>query len=130
MENNEQVSNLGYLQELSKGNEQFVKDMVKIFLDENPGEISLLEKGIAENDFELVRSSAHKLRSTAPFVGVDRVIEEEITELEKLATQKSKENQNSKDALGGQVAARMKNLFARIKEVFTLACLELRSYAL
>lgn len=83
------VTNLDYLTELSKGNSQFVSEMVEIFLVESPEEIGLLEKGINERNFDLIRSSSHKMRSTIPFVGIDKIIMTEIVEIERLAATQS-----------------------------------------
>jgi CheY-like chemotaxis protein len=87
--NSEQVVNLDYLLDLSKGNAEFVKEMISIFLEENPEEIETLDKGIREKNFDLVKSSAHKLRSTIPFVGLDKIIENDVCEIESLASEKS-----------------------------------------
>jgi HPt (histidine-containing phosphotransfer) domain-containing protein len=140
MKEPEHVSNLEYLVDLSKGNDQFVKDMVKIFLEENPGEIDLLGKGVKQHDFNLIRTSAHKLRSTAPFVGVDRIIEDEIAELERLAAEYSSEKKIEFGSSGNgkkiqvnipekSVLFRMRSLYDRIREVFHAACNELTAYA-
>jgi HPt (histidine-containing phosphotransfer) domain-containing protein len=89
MENNSQVeskvTSLDYLVEISKGNTRFVKEMIKAFCEENPNEIELLETGLKEKDLEKINVAAHKLRSTAPFVGIDRHIQSDITEIERLA---------------------------------------------
>jgi HPt (histidine-containing phosphotransfer) domain-containing protein len=84
-----QVIDLSYLTVLSKGNSQFVKEMIRIFLNENPREIDMLEEGIREKDFEKINVAAHKLRSTAPFVGIDKLIEADISKIEKLAVENS-----------------------------------------
>jgi HPt (histidine-containing phosphotransfer) domain-containing protein len=73
--------------ELSDGNKTFVKEMITLFLSENPEEIKLLEKGIAEKNYKGIKSVAHKLRSTIPFIGLDKVIEKEVAEIERLASE-------------------------------------------
>ena len=139
-DNGQKVTNLDYLNELSKGNSQFVQEMIRIFLEENPSEIALLEKGIKEKDFEIIKASAHKLRSTIPFVGIDRLIEDEISEMESLAgkqsgTQKIEivpENPDIKKieiiATDTSVIGQIEQMFKRIKEVCEKACSELSVY--
>src|SRR5687768_5661347 len=83
------VTDLDYLLKLAKGNQQFVKDMIRIFLEENPAEIGTLETAIRERDFRLINAAAHKLRSTVPFVGIDKIISGEISEIEALAKEKA-----------------------------------------
>ena len=128
----EGLTDLSYLKELSRGNHQFVKDMVTIFLEENPAEIAMLDKGIREKDFNLINASAHKLRSTVPFVGIDKYIEKEITEVEKLAVNKSesslprdKDPGNSSDK---STMDHIERLFVKIKDICDQACHELSEF--
>jgi HPt (histidine-containing phosphotransfer) domain-containing protein len=132
------VTDLDYLIRLSKGNRQFVKDMVKIFLTENPGEIAALETAIKERDFRLINNCAHKLRSTVPFVGIDKVISEEITEIEKLALDKAGdpfaekpiEKRNTRFLpTDREMVEKIERLFARIKKICWKAYDELKPYA-
>ncbi|MCE3260139.1 MAG: His Kinase (phospho-acceptor) protein [Bacteroidetes bacterium] len=109
---NQKITDLRYLIGLSKGNQQFVTDMIKIFLEENPKEIELLEKAINEKDYPGIKASAHKLKSTTPFVGINKVIGSETAEVEKLATEKGD-------------MTRIETLFAKIKEVCARAASEL-----
>lgn len=83
------VTNLDYLLDLSKGNTQFVKEMVETFLAENPKEIGSLEKSIESKNFEGIKQAAHLLQSSIPFVGLDKIIENEVYEIEKVAADKS-----------------------------------------
>lgn len=82
----EKTTDLTYLMELSDGNKTFVKEMITLFLSENPEEIRSLEKGIAENNYKAIKTIAHKLRSTIPFIGLDKVIEKDVAETEALAS--------------------------------------------
>jgi len=118
MENNNYsaggVVNIDYLTQLSRGNTKFVKEMIRIFLSENPEEMKVLESAIREKDFEVIRSSTHKLRSTLPYLGLDRVVEKEISEIEALA-----QNRSGIDQIG--------KFFVRIKETCEQACSELQA---
>ncbi|HXB40634.1 MAG TPA: Hpt domain-containing protein [Bacteroidia bacterium] len=109
----EKITNLDYLVDLSKGNKLFVKEMIVIFLSENPEEIKTIEKGIAEKDYDLIKATAHKLRSTIPFIGLDKLIESEVEEMETLATNHA----NIKE---------IEKRFSRIKETCEKACIELQ----
>jgi HPt (histidine-containing phosphotransfer) domain-containing protein len=134
--NNESITDLSYLQELSKGNKQFIKDMVKIFLEENPSEIGMLRKGIEDRDFNLINASAHKLRSTVPFVGIEKYIEEDITEIERLAVNKSesvlpRDKEDASEPLSSDKSTlgMIEKLFKRIQEVCDRACNELTKFS-
>ncbi len=107
------VSNLDYLNELSKGNIQFVAEMIEIFLSENPEELQSIATGIANKDFDKIKQSVHKLRSTIPFVGIDKIIEAEVCEIEKLATHH-------------EDLSKIATLFSRVKEVCLKATEELK----
>ena len=131
----EKVTNLEYLLKLSKGNNQFVADMIRIFLEENPAEIGTLEKAIQNRDYVLINAAAHKLRSTVPFVGIDKIISEEISEIESLAKEKAGDpmSPHQKPLESGlstekELIGRIEILFSHVKQVCFTACEELRSY--
>ena len=113
MENNQKITDLAYLVEVSKGDKTFVKEMITLFLSENPEEIHSLEKGIVEKNFDVIKSIAHKLRSTIPFIGLDKVIEKEVVQVESLAAQKT--------SIG-----EIENLFTKIKAMCQKAWMELK----
>jgi hypothetical protein len=85
----DKVTNLDYLKELAKGDTKFVKDMIKLFLAENPEEIKQLEQAIQKHHFELIRSISHHIKSTIPFVGLDLHINQDLSDIEKWATEKT-----------------------------------------
>lgn len=104
MNSQNNIINLDYLIELSKGNTKFVEEMIEIFLTENPEEIRQLEEGINTKNYELIKASAHKMKSTIPFVGLDAIIGENLLEIERLCTER------------GDIQLIMK-LFSKVKNV-------------
>jgi HPt (histidine-containing phosphotransfer) domain-containing protein len=122
MSSNNRLTDLTYLTDLSKGNEKFVDDMIAIFLEENPREIEMLREGIEKSDFDMIRAYAHKLRSTIPFVGIERLIEDDVAEVERLAYEevRKQEKDNNQAAL-----AEIRTMFSKISEVCNNACEEL-----
>ncbi|MBA3664171.1 MAG: Hpt domain-containing protein [Bacteroidetes bacterium] len=117
IENNktQQTINLGYLIGLSRGDKGFVKNMINVFLEENPKEIEMLEASIREVDFDMIRASAHKLKSTIPFVGLDLKIGEVVNEIETLAAK-------------GKDIESIKQLFSTVKKNSDMATEELVAY--
>jgi HPt (histidine-containing phosphotransfer) domain-containing protein len=111
-DDSKKICNLNYLTELSHGNTAFVKEMIRIFLAEIPGEIQTLEKGIKENNYEDIQQAAHKLKSTIPFVGLNFIIEKELVEIEELATKRSE-------------IEKIRLLFSQVKEMCAKASEEL-----
>lgn len=107
------VTDLSYLLAISKGNKAFIDEMIDIFLSENPLEIELLESAIEELDYEGIKAYAHKMKSTIPFVGLDKLIEKDLEEIEAIACQKNG-------------TEKITTLFAQIKKICLLAAEELR----
>ncbi len=107
------VTNLDYLIDLSNGDAGFIREMVKIFLAEIPFEMQVLELSISQRDFRMVKHVAHKLRSTLPFVGLDQVMKNDITELEELAASHTD-------------GERILNVFGRIRSTCIRATEELK----
>lgn len=107
------VVNIDYLKQLSKGNTRFVEEMIRIFLSENPEEIRTLELAVTKQDYDLVRATTHKLRSTLPYIGLDKLVENEITEIEDLAEKR------------GSIG-RIQELCLKIKGICDQACQELQ----
>jgi HPt (histidine-containing phosphotransfer) domain-containing protein len=110
------IVNIEYLKQLSRGNNQFVEDMIRIFLTENPEEIKLLEKAILEKNYEVIKATTHKLKATLPYLGLEKVVEHEVAEAESLAA-----SRGDIDRIG--------TLFQKIKEICERACNELRHAA-
>jgi len=82
------VTDLKYLNEISKGDANFIKEMIAIFLSETPQEIIKLEQAISKTDFEKIHAVSHHMKSTIPFIGLDLIIGNELKEIENLALNK------------------------------------------
>lgn len=106
------ITDLNCLISLADGNKGFVTEMIRTFIAENPKEVNDLEKGISEENFDLIRSSAHRMKSTIPFVGIDMIIGPEISKIEKLAKEYSD-------------LQKIETLFVKVKDICTKAALEL-----
>lgn len=109
------VTDLSYLIAISKGNKAFIDEMIDIFLSENPLEIELLESAIEELDYESIKAYAHKMKSTIPFVGMDKLIEKDLEKIEALASLK-----NGTETI--------EQLFSQIKKICLIATEELRPH--
>ncbi|MBL7937330.1 MAG: Hpt domain-containing protein [Bacteroidia bacterium] len=89
MASSDKVTNLDYLTELAKGDTDFIKEMISIFLTENPEELKTLELAIQETNFEQIKAISHHMKSTIPFVGIDVLIGKDLLDIEKLASEKT-----------------------------------------
>ena len=84
----EKVCDLAYLKDLSNGNKNFVQDMISLFLSEVTEEVGTLEKGIISGDFDTIMRASHRLRSTIPFVGIDKLLFQEMHSMEQMAIER------------------------------------------
>jgi HPt (histidine-containing phosphotransfer) domain-containing protein len=109
----DRVTNLRYLVGLSEGNEEFVKEMVHTFIAENPKELREVATGISARNFDQIRSGAHRMRSTIPFVGIDAIIGPDVSEIEQLAKKR-------------ESLEKIEELFENVKEVCSRALAELK----
>lgn len=112
--NSQKVINLNYLNELAKGNPEFIKEMIDIFLEDNKEEIENLEKSIQSKNYVSIKEIAHKMKSTIAFVGLDQIIENDLTEIEQLA-------------IDNPDIRKIEPFFLKVKEVCQRAAEELKS---
>lgn len=69
----QKIINLDYLKKLSGGNTQLIVDMIKLFITEINIETKLMEKGIVDNDFTLIKASIHNIRGVIHYVGLEKL---------------------------------------------------------
>ena len=74
---------LHYLHNLSKGNTQFEKTMLEQFITQLPEELSLLKQAIASEDIAAIRATAHSLKTTVSFIGLEEHLYPILDQLEK-----------------------------------------------
>lgn len=55
---------LSMIESISGGDQQFIKQMVKLFLDNMPQNIEILKRAVEEEDWEQMWKTAHKMKST------------------------------------------------------------------
>ncbi|MES2139849.1 MAG: PAS domain S-box protein [Bacteroidota bacterium] len=61
---------LNYLKELSDGNKEFEKEMIELFLNQVPVDVSALDVAFKSSDAFHVKSLSHKLKSSMSVVGL------------------------------------------------------------
>lgn len=77
-----------YLKEISDGNEEFITDMIGLFLSKMPSETDLLEKAIDANNYAIIKALAHDMRSAlSVFQLNDLLIHLDVIEKEAQAQQ-------------------------------------------
>ncbi len=74
-ENSEQTIdhavNLGRIREATMGDEEFMAELIDIFLDDSPTQISALRDAIEGREGEVAASTAHRLKGSSGNLGAD-----------------------------------------------------------
>lgn len=66
---------LAYLHDIADGSNEFMVEMIDIFLQQTPDYLNQIEQGIEIGDWATVAEIAHKIRPTFAFIGVDEAKE-------------------------------------------------------
>ncbi len=81
----EETTNLldfSYLNSISYGDQAFVEEMLRLFIDTVPNEIMIIQKAIAEQDFATAHRLVHSIKSSVKFIGFRKAVALQL-ELEK-----------------------------------------------
>lgn len=66
---------LTYLIELSDGSDDFIKEMISVFMTETPLDIESLEKHLKSKDWQALSATAHKMKSSVSIMGINDSID-------------------------------------------------------
>lgn len=75
---------LSYLKDVASGSDEFMIDMIDLFLDQTPAYFEQMEQFITDEDWSKVADIAHKIKPTLAFMGVDSA-RESMAEIEQNA---------------------------------------------
>jgi len=67
--------NLERIREATMGDEEFMAELIEVFLDDSPGQLDLLRRAVAERDAAAAASSAHRLKGSSGQVGAESLSE-------------------------------------------------------
>ncbi len=84
-ETENKIIDLDYLTEMAKGNNTFILEMIDIFLEQTPIDLLEISKAISESDYPVIKSVAHRMRTSVSFLGLPAKAEEALLGLEDLA---------------------------------------------
>jgi len=77
--------NLEYLESITDGNNELVKELVNIFIEQVPEFNEGFEEGIEKGDWSLIAAVAHKAKSSVMSMGMDELGNKDLKNLELLA---------------------------------------------
>jgi FOG: HPt domain len=112
--NNFTEANMDYLQDLSGGNSDLIREIVALFIKQTPGDMELLGTYIREQNWTQAYKQAHHIKPTLAYVGAN-TMRAELQEIEDRA-----KNQRELDTIAGK----FNNLLPRFEVLYQ----ELRSY--
>lgn len=102
---------LTYLKQLSNGSNEFINEMISVFMEQTPIEISNLEKYLKAKDWKSLRAIAHKMKPSFPFMGI-----KELESVIKLIEENAANEKNIEQ---------LPDLISKVKNVCTEAIKEL-----
>jgi len=78
-------TNLEFLHSFAGGDDSFVRDMVIIFISKMPIDLPNLLQNAQEGNWDMVRGTAHKMKSSVSFMGMSSM-KERLQEVENRAS--------------------------------------------
>ncbi len=73
---NKGIINQDHLNTLSRGNKTFIKEIIAIFLEQNPIELNELEIAIQSKDYPTIKAISHKMKTSVGFIGINQLLPE------------------------------------------------------
>ncbi|MGH7238346.1 MAG: response regulator, partial [Candidatus Saccharimonadales bacterium] len=75
---------LAYLKKLANGSNEFIQQMITLFIEQTPGAINRMEKYLEEHNWDALGKVAHKMKPSVMFVGI-KEIEKDVKNIEDFA---------------------------------------------
>ncbi len=82
---NEKLTDLTFLRNQTRNNEAVIREIITLFIHQNPQDIAGLKTAIESGDYKAVYKQAHSLKSGLALFGLDRHAGESLTKLEAIA---------------------------------------------
>ena len=79
----EKVYDLDFVNEMAGGNQEFVNQLLELFVQTVPESVDLINKHYENQDFEALGKEAHKLKSTISTVKIPSFVDK-IKEMEQI----------------------------------------------
>jgi len=89
---NFEYANMDYLEDLSGGNAQLIREILALFIKQTPPDIELLASYVRNEDWENAYKQAHHIKPTLAYVGANGM-RAELQEIETLAKNRQNLNQ-------------------------------------
>jgi len=103
---------LSYLEDIAGGSNDFIIEMIDMFLDQTPGYFNDIKQGIINKDWKKVSDIAHKVKPTLAFMG-SNAAKETMAGIE--MNSRNLENLDTIEATFDELHAFSLNLFSDLK---------------
>lgn len=87
-ENKSKLINLAYLQDLAEGNQQFMNEIIEMFIRDLPDAIVQMQLYCDNKDWDKLKSVAHKMKPSLTFIGLTN-LQKEIQKIETSAGERA-----------------------------------------
>ncbi len=67
--------NLSYLAQFANGNAEFMTDILKMFIDQTPGQVQEMTRAVSFSNWAETRTIAHKIKPSLALVGISKIEE-------------------------------------------------------
>ena len=84
------MTSLDYLESISNGDMEFVKEMVTTFIDSTPDSLQKIKEALDLGDYVAVGNLAHRIKPSISFVGIN-ILKGPVKEIELLGKQNGDE---------------------------------------
>lgn len=111
-----QYTDLTYLDEISGGDQDFIKEIVDLFIKQMPESIKTMRDALANEDPVTIGETAHKAKPSAIYIG-NKALEENLRTLQELKNENSVKENTSE--LIEQVAQQSDNVIEELKTRFS-----------
>jgi PAS domain S-box-containing protein len=83
--NSHKHTDLTYLRKLANGSDEFITQMLTLFIEQTPDAVGRMEKHLQEHNWELLGKVAHKMKPSIMFVGL-KELEKDVKAVEEYAS--------------------------------------------
>jgi PAS domain S-box-containing protein len=112
-EESTKLFNLDYLQQLSRGNDDFIKKLIRIFIEQTPPAVEQIKTAWNEGDWLTIKSAAHRIKPTIDNFGISD-LKQDIRAIESLAGE-------------GQAKPELESKIKRLDEIIRLVVEQLQN---
>ena len=114
MDNTDFKIDLSYLKSVANGSDEFLIEMIDLFLDQNPEYFSQLNQFIIQENWNKVADLAHKIKPSLAFMGVKWAVGQ-MAEVEKSA--RNLENLDTIAAIFEELNSMSLKLYEKLKAI-------------